>query len=128
MFTLYIVLIVFFCILLILLTLLQNSKKDNSSGNIIGSMGANKIIGIRETTSILTKMTMFCIFFIFFMSTLFNKTLKNTDNIKSSPNLDMVKKYSKQNTEENDENKIKDENKKENDENKVKDEKDNKQI
>lgn len=128
MFTLYIVLIVFFCILLILLTLLQNSKKDNSSGNIIGSMGANKIIGIRETTSILTKMTMFCIFFIFFMSTLFNKTLKNTDNIKSSPNLDMVKKYSKKNTEENDENKIKDENKKENDENKVKDEKDNKQI
>ena len=68
MFSFCITLIVIFSIFLIILALLQNSKRDNSSGNIIGSMGANQLIGIKETTDILTKMTLFFIFAIFILS------------------------------------------------------------
>ena len=93
MFTFYISLIVFFSVLLILLALLQNSKRDNSSGNIIGSMGANQLIGITETTNILTKMTLFCIFAIFILSILSYRSIRKTEPTQDSPNLEIAQKY-----------------------------------
>ena len=93
MFKLYVSLIVFFSVFLILLTLLQNSKRDNSSGNIIGSMGANKLIGITETTNILTKMTLFCIFAIFILSVLSYRSIRKNNPTQDSPNIEFAKKY-----------------------------------
>lgn len=105
MFSFYITLIVVFSIFLIILALLQNSKRDNSSGNIIGSMGANQLIGIKETTDILTKMTLFFIFAIFILSIFSYRSIRKNDRIEESPNLDIAKKYSdggeKKNVEEN---------------------------
>lgn len=105
MFNFYITLIVIFSIFLIILALLQNSKRDNSSGNIIGSMGANQLIGIKETTDILTKMTLFFIFAIFILSIFSYRSIRKNDRIEESPNLDIAKKYSdggeKKNVEEN---------------------------
>ena len=80
MFSFCITLIVIFSIFLIILALLQNSKRDNSSGNIIGSMGANQLIGIKETTDILTKMTLFFIFAIFILS-IFSFALNSFDSV-----------------------------------------------
>ena len=94
MFNFYITLIVIFSIFLIILALLQNSKRDNSSGNIIGSMGANQLIGIKETTDILTKMTLFFIFAIFILSIFSYRSIRKNDRIEESPNLDIAKKYS----------------------------------
>ena len=90
--------IVFFSVWLILLTLLQNSKRDNSSGNIIGSMGANQLIGITETTNILTKMTLFCIFAIFFLSVLSYRSIRKNDSMQDSPNIELAKKYKETHT------------------------------
>ena len=105
MFGFCITLIVIFSIFLIILALLQNSKRDNSSGNIIGSMGANQLIGIKETTDILTKMTLFFIFAIFILSIFSYRSIRKNDRIEESPNLDIAKKYSdggeKKNVEEN---------------------------
>lgn len=105
MFNFCITLIVIFSIFLIILALLQNSKRDNSSGNIIGSMGANQLIGIKETTDILTKMTLFFIFAIFILSIFSYRSIRKNDRIEESPNLDIAKKYSdggeKKNVEEN---------------------------
>lgn len=105
MFSFCITLIVIFSIFLIILALLQNSKRDNSSGNIIGSMGANQLIGIKETTDILTKMTLFFIFAIFILSIFSYRSIRKNDRIEESPNLDIAKKYSdggeKKNVEEN---------------------------
>ena len=105
MFSFCITLIVIFSIFLIILALLQNSKRDNSSGNIIGSMGANQLIGIKETTDILTKMTLFFIFAIFILSIFSYRSIRKNDKIEESPNLDIAKKYSdggeKKNVEEN---------------------------
>ena len=105
MFNFCITLIVIFSIFLIILALLQNSKRDNSSGNIIGSMGANQLIGIKETTDILTKMTLFFIFAIFILSIFSYRSIRKNDRIEESPNLDIAKKYSdggeKTNVEEN---------------------------
>ena len=113
MFSFCITLIVIFSIFLIILALLQNSKRDNSSGNIIGSMGANQLIGIKETTDILTKMTLFFIFAIFILSIFSYRSIRKNDRIEESPNLDIAKKYSDGGEKKNDE-----ENKKEqNDEN-----------
>lgn len=94
MFSFCITLIVIFSIFLIILALLQNSKRDNSSGNIIGSMGANQLIGIKETTDILTKMTLFFIFAIFILSIFSYRSIRKNDRIEESPNLDIAKKYS----------------------------------
>ena len=94
MFNFCITLIVIFSIFLIILALLQNSKRDNSSGNIIGSMGANQLIGIKETTDILTKMTLFFIFAIFILSIFSYRSIRKNDRIEESPNLDIAKKYS----------------------------------
>lgn len=93
MFALYVSLIVFFSVLLILLTLLQNSKRDNSSGNIIGSMGADQLIGITETTNILSKMTLFCIFAIFIFSVLSYRSIRKNESTQDSPNIELAKKY-----------------------------------
>ena len=105
MFSFCITLIVIFSIFLIILAFLQNSKRDNSSGNIIGSMGANQLIGIKETTDILTKMTLFFIFAIFILSIFSYRSIRKNDRIEESPNLDIAKKYSdggeKKNVEEN---------------------------
>ena len=105
MFSFCITLIVIFSIFLIILALLQNSKRDNSSGNIIGSMGANQLIGIKETTDILTKTTLFFIFAIFILSIFSYRSIRKNDRIEESPNLDIAKKYSdggeKKNVEEN---------------------------
>ena len=105
MFSFCITLIVIFSIFLIILALLQNSKRDNSSGNIIGSMGANQLIGIKETTDILTKMTLFFIFAIFILSIFSYRSIRKNDRIEESPNLDIAKKYSdggeKKNVKEN---------------------------
>lgn len=121
MFSFCITLIVIFSIFLIILALLQNSKRDNSSGNIIGSMGANQLIGIKETTDILTKMTLFFIFAIFILSIFSYRSIRKNDRIEESPNLDIAKKYSdggeKKNVEEN--------KKEQNDENVEKEKKDN---
>lgn len=121
MFNFYITLIVIFSIFLIILALLQNSKRDNSSGNIIGSMGANQLIGIKETTDILTKMTLFFIFAIFILSIFSYRSIRKNDRIEESPNLDIAKKYSdggeKKNVEEN--------KKEQNDENVEEEKKDN---
>lgn len=121
MFNFYITLIVIFSIFLIILALLQNSKRDNSSGNIIGSMGANQLIGIKETTDILTKMTLFFIFAIFILSIFSYRAIRKNDRIEESPNLDIAKKYSdggeKKNVEEN--------KKEQNDENVEEEKKDN---
>ena len=121
MFNFYITLIVIFSIFLIILALLQNSKRDNSSGNIIGSMGANQLIGIKETTDILTKMTLFFIFAIFILSIFSYRSIRKNDRIEESPNLDIEKKYSdggeKKNVEEN--------KKEQNDENVEEEKKDN---
>lgn len=121
MFSFYITLIVIFSIFLIILALLQNSKRDNSSGNIIGSMGANQLIGIKETTDILTKMTLFFIFAIFILSIFSYRSIRKNDRIEESPNLDIAKKYSdggeKKNVEEN--------KKEQNDENVEEEKKDN---
>ena len=121
MFNFYITLIVIFSIFLIILALLQNSKRDNSSGNIIGSMGANQLIGIKETTDILTKMTLFFIFAIFILSIFSYRSIRKNDRIEESPNLDIAKKYSdggeKKNVEEN--------KKEQNDENVKEEKKDN---
>ena len=121
MFSFYITLIVVFSIFLIILALLQNSKRDNSSGNIIGSMGANQLIGIKETTDILTKMTLFFIFAIFILSIFSYRSIRKNDRIEESPNLDIAKKYSdggeKKNVEEN--------KKEQNDENVKEEKKDN---
>lgn len=104
MFNFYVTLIVIFSIFLIILALLQNSKRDNSSGNIVGSMGANQLIGIKETTEILTKMTLFFIFAIFILSIFSYKSIRKNEKIEESPNLNLAKKYSvgleKENTEE----------------------------
>ena len=94
MFSFCITLIVIFSIFLIILALLQNSKRDNYSGNIIGSMGANQLIGIKETTDILTKMTLFFIFAIFILSIFSYRSIRKNDRIEESPNLDIAKKYS----------------------------------
>jgi len=121
MFSFCITLIVIFSIFLIILALLQNSKRDNSSGNIIGSMGANQLIGIKETTDILTKMTLFFIFAIFILSIFSYRSIRKNDRIEESPNLDIAKKYSdggeKKNVEEN--------KKEQNDENVEEEKKDN---
>ena len=121
MFSFCITLIVIFSIFLIILALLQNSKRDNSSGNIIGSMGANQLIGIKETTDILTKMTLFFIFAIFILSIFSYRSIRKNDRIEESPNLDIAKKYSdggeKKNVEEN--------KKEQNDENVKEEKKDN---
>lgn len=121
MFNFCITLIVIFSIFLIILALLQNSKRDNSSGNIIGSMGANQLIGIKETTDILTKMTLFFIFAIFILSIFSYRSIRKNDRIEESPNLDIAKKYSdggeKKNVEEN--------KKEQNDENVEEEKKDN---
>lgn len=121
MFSFCITLIVIFSIFLIILALLQNSKRDNSSGNIIGSMGANQLIGIKETTDILTKMTLFFIFAIFTLSIFSYRSIRKNDRIEESPNLDIAKKYSdggeKKNVEEN--------KKEQNDENVEEEKKDN---
>ena len=121
MFNFCITLIVIFSIFLIILALLQNSKRDNSSGNIIGSMGANQLIGIKETTDILTKMTLFFIFAIFILSIFSYRSIRKNDRIEESPNLDIAKKYSdggeKKNVEEN--------KKEQNDENDEEEKKDN---
>ena len=97
MFSFCITLIVIFSIFLIILAFLQNSKRDNSSGNIIGSMGANQLIGIKETTDILTKMTLFFIFAIFILSIFSYRSIRKNDRIEESPNLDIAKKYSEKN-------------------------------
>ena len=121
MFSFCITLIVIFSIFLIILAFLQNSKRDNSSGNIIGSMGANQLIGIKETTDILTKMTLFFIFAIFILSIFSYRSIRKNDRIEESPNLDIAKKYSdggeKKNVEEN--------KKEQNDENVEEEKKDN---
>ena len=121
MFNFCITLIVIFSIFLIILALLQNSKRDNSSGNIIGSMGANQLIGIKETTDILTKMTLFFIFAIFILSIFSYRSIRKNDRIEESPNLDIAKKYydggEKKNVEEN--------KKEQNDENVEEEKKDN---
>ena len=121
MFSFCITLIVIFSIFLIILALLQNSKRDNSSGNIIGSMGANQLIGIKETTDILTKMTLFFIFAIFILSIFSYRSIRKNDRIEESPNLEIAKKYSdggeKKNVEEN--------KKEQNDENVEEEKKDN---
>ena len=118
MFSFCITLIVIFSIFLIILALLQNSKRDNSSGNIIGSMGANQLIGIKETTDILTKMTLFFIFAIFILSIFSYRSIRKNDRIEESPNLDIAKKYS-----DGGEKKNVEENKKEQNEEKVEEEK-----
>ncbi|MBQ2350337.1 MAG: preprotein translocase subunit SecG [Cytophagales bacterium] len=101
MFKVYIFFIVFFSLLLILLTLLQNSKRDNSVGNIIGSMGANQLIGITETTNILTKMTLFCIIAIFILSVFSYRSIRKNDVKQDSPNIEFAKKYKEEHTESN---------------------------
>ena len=94
MFGFYITLIIIFSIFLIILTLLQNSKRDNSSGNVIGSMGVNQIVGIKETTDILTRLTLFFIFAIFVLSIFSYKSIKKNENLEESPNLDITKERS----------------------------------
>ena len=121
MFSFYITLIVIFSIFLIILALLQNSKRDNSSGNIIGSMGANQLIGIKETTDILTKMTLFFIFAIFILSIFSYRSIRKNDRIEESPNLDIAKKYSDGGEKKN----VKENKKEQNDENVEEEKKDN---
>lgn len=121
MFSFCITLIVIFSIFLIILALLQNSKRDNSSGNIIGSMGANQLIGIKETTDILTKMTLFFIFAIFILSIFSYRSIRKNDRIEESPNLDIAKKYSDGGEKKN----VKENKKEQNDENVEEEKKDN---
>ena len=121
MFSFCITLIVIFSIFLIILALLQNSKRDNSSGNIIGSMGANQLIGIKETTDILTKMTLFFIFAIFILSIFSYRSIRKNDRIEESPNLDIAKKYSDGGEKKN----VKENKKEQNDENVKENKKDN---
>ena len=121
MFSFCITLIVIFSIFLIILALLQNSKRDNSSGNIIGSMGANQLIGIKETTDILTKMTLFFIFAIFILSIFSYRSIRKNDRIEESPNLDIAKKYSDGGEKKN----VEEDKKEQNDENVEEEKKDN---
>lgn len=75
MFWLYIVIIIVSSIFLTILCLLQSSKKENSSGGIIETSDFSRIVGVKNTSDILEKMTLFFSFILFFMSILTYTTL-----------------------------------------------------
>ena len=79
--------------MLILLGLVQSSKNDNAMGGSLGSSKVGKVAGVRQTMSVLEKMTVFFTGMMFICSVLSYKSLTNSrrsslalKNIKSSTN------------------------------------------
>ena len=85
MFWIYITVIVISSLFFTILCLLQSSKKENSSGGIIETSGFSQIVGVKKTTDILEKMTLFFSFIIFSFSilTYFSLTPDRKKKIKS---------------------------------------------
>ena len=75
MFWFYIVIIVISSLFLTLLCLLQSSKKESSVGGVIESSSFVQVVGVRKTTDILEKLTLFFTFLIFSLSILSYLTL-----------------------------------------------------
>lgn len=70
MFLFYIVVIIVCSLFVILLCLLQSSKKENASGSVLESSSFSQIVGVKETTDILEKLTLTFAFVIFLFSIL----------------------------------------------------------